>query len=138
MSNGRTEYEISYRIGRLGNEEIDPYQFIAERLPENGKPSGAAQVLVTRNERLEVTEVEEVREGEDDERARRIKEAGSSGEELETTVTSRYEGYREDDFTYLQIDVGHVPVGVHRLSVRVKDVKTGQVATREETFRVIE
>ena len=33
---GRTEYEISYRIGRLGKEEIDPYLFIAERLPENG------------------------------------------------------------------------------------------------------
>ena len=135
---GRTEYEISYRIGRLGNEEIDPYLFIAERLPGNGTPSGAAQVHVTRNERLEVTEVEEVRGGEDDERARRIKEAGSSGEELETTVTSRYEGHREDDFTYLQIDLGHVLVGVHRLSVSVKDVKAGQVATREEMFRVIE
>ncbi len=135
---GRTEYEISYRIGRLGAEEIDPYVFIAERLPGNGKPSGAAQVHVTRNERLEVTEVEEVRDGEDDERARRIEETGPGGEGLKTTVTSRYQGHREDDFTYLQIDLGHVPVGVHLLSVRVKDVKTGQVATREELLRVIE
>ena len=61
-----------------------------------------------------------------------------SKEGAETTVSSLYEGSREDDFTYLQIDLGHVPVGVHRLSVRVKDMKTGQTATREELFRVIQ
>ncbi len=135
---GRTEYEISYRIGRPGEDEIDPYLFLAQRLPENGKSSGAAQVSVTRNERLEVTEVKEVREPGDDEEARRIKEKARSQEGLETTVTSRYEGDREDDFTYLQIDLDHVPVGVHRLTVRVKDVHTGQTAAREELFRVIE
>ena len=119
---GRTEYEISYRIGRPGEDEIDPYLFIAQRLPDDGMFSGAAQVSVTRNEKLEVTEVKEVREPDDDEEARRIKEMGRSREGLETTVTSRYEGYREDDFTYLQIDLGNVPEGVHRLSVRVRDM----------------
>ncbi|MDE2998867.1 MAG: GWxTD domain-containing protein [Gemmatimonadota bacterium] len=135
---GRTEYEISYRIGRPGEDEIDPYLFIAQRLPGNGKSSGATQVSVTRNERLEVMEVKEVREPDDDEEARRIKEMARSQEGLETTVTSRYEGDREEDFTYLQIDLGHVPVGVHRLTVRVTDTKTGQTAAREELFRVIE
>ena len=135
---GRTEYEISYRIGRPGEDKIDPYLFLAQRLPGDGKSSGAARVSVTRNERLEVTEVKEVREPDDDEEARRIEELARSQEGLETTVTSRYEGLRVDDFTYLQIDLGHVPVGVHRLSVRVKDVKAGQVATREEMFRVID
>ena len=135
---GRTKYEISYRIGRPGEDEIDPYLFIAQRLPGNGKSSGATQVSVTRNERLEVMEVKEAREPDDDEEARRIKEMARSQEGLETTVTSRYEGDREDDFTYLQIDLDHVPVGVHRLSVRVKDLHTGQIAAREELLWVIE
>ena len=135
---GRTAYEISYRIGRPGDEEIDPYLFMAQRLPGDGEASNVAQVNVTRNERLEVTDVTEVREPEDDEQARRIKDMARSKEGAETTVTSRYEGSREDDFTYLQIDLGHVPVNVHRLSVRVKDMKTGQTATREELFRVIQ
>ena len=135
---GRTQYEISYRIGRPGEEEIDPYLFVAQRLPGEGEASNVAQVNVTRNEKLEITLVEEAREPEDDEQARRIREMARSGEGAETTVTSRYEGYEEDDFTYLQIDLSHVPVGVHRLSVRVKDTKTGQTATREELFRVVE
>ena len=135
---GRTAYEISYRIGRLGKEEIDPYLFMAQRLPGEGEASNVAQVNVTRNEKLEITLVEEAREPEDDEQARRIREMARSGEGAETTVTSRYEGSRKDDFTYLQIDLSHVPVGVHRLSVRVRDTKTGQTATREELFRVIE
>ena len=135
---GRTEYEISYRIGRPGEAEIDPYLFIAQRLPENGESSGAARVSMTRNEKLEVTEVKELNEPDDDEEAGRIKEMARSREGLETTVTSRYEGDRKDDFTYLQIDLDHVPAGVHRLSVRVADVKTGQTAAREALFRVIE
>ena len=135
---GRTAYEISYRIGRPGEEEIDPYLFVAQRLPGEGEASNVAQVNVTRNEKLEITLVEEAREPEDDEQARRIREMARSGEGAETTVTSRYEGSRKDDFTYLQIDLSHVPVGVHRLSVRVRDTKTGQTATREELFRVIE
>ena len=47
-------------------------------------------------------------------------------------------GDREDDFTYLQIDLSHVPAGVHRLSVRLKDMHTGREAAREALFRVIE
>ena len=70
--------------------------------------------------------------------ASRIKKLGRSKEGVETTITARYEGDREDDFTYLQIDLSHVPVGVHRLSVRVKDVHNDQVVSRHALFRVIE
>ena len=45
---------------------------------------------------------------------------------------------RENDFTYLQIDLSHVPAGVHRLSVRLKDMHTGQEASRDVLFRVID
>ncbi len=135
---GRTAYEISYRIGRPGEEEIDPYLFVAQRLPGDGDASTAAQVIMTRNEKLEVMRVNEVLDREEDEIGGWIKETGGKGQDAETTITSRYEGSREDDFTYLQIDLSHVPVGVHRLSVRVRDTKTGQTATREELFRVIQ
>ena len=57
----------------------------------------------------------------------------------ETTVTVRYEGDRADDFTYLQIALDSVPVGVHRLSVELKDLNSaGQGDGRRVLFRVIE
>ena len=43
-----------------------------------------------------------------------------------------------NDFTYLQIDVAQVPVGVHKLTVTVRDVRTAQAAERNVLFRVIE
>ncbi len=93
---------------------------------------------MTRNEKLEVMRVNEVLDREEDEIGDWIKETGGNRQGTETAITSRYEGSRGDDFTYLQIDVRHVPVGVHRLSVRVKDMHTRQMATREELFRVVE
>ncbi len=41
-------------------------------------------------------------------------------------------------FTYLNIDVTHVPAGIHRLTVTVRDRKTGQTAERNVLFRVVE
>ena len=75
---------------------------------------------------------------EEDEIASRIKKMGRSKGGVETTITARYEGDREDDFTYLQIDLSHVPAGVHRLSVSVRDVHNDQVVSRDTLFRVIE
>ena len=74
----------------------------------------------------------------EDKLASRIKKMGRSKEGVETTITARYEGNREDDFTYLQIDLTHVPVGVHRLSVSVRDMHNDQVVSRDALFRVIE
>ena len=170
---GRTEYEISYRIGRPEQKKIDPYLFLAQRLPEGGTQLEVTREIRTRDTGIRrpvrATEEEyEPHEGlpvpppvvipgyfdaprkeevtyrarfvfpEEDELASRIKKMGRSKGGIETTITALYEGDREDDFTYLQIDLSHVPAGVHRLSVRVKDMHTGQMATREEMFRVIE
>ena len=96
---GRTEYEISYRIGRPGEEEIDPYLFVAQRLPGDGDASAAAQVIMTRNEKLEVMRVNEVLDREEDEIGDWIKETGGNRQGTETAITSRYEGSRGDDFT---------------------------------------
>ncbi|MDE3258736.1 MAG: GWxTD domain-containing protein [Gemmatimonadota bacterium] len=170
---GRSEYEISYRLGRPEQKKIDPYLFLAQRLPEGGR-----QLEVTREIRTQETGIrrpvrasgreEELQGGlpvtppvvvpdyfdaqkrdevtyrarflfpDEDELPSRIKKMGKSRAGVETTITARYEGDREDDFTYLQIDLSHVPAGVHRLSVTVKDMHTGQIAARETLFRVIE
>ena len=170
---GRAEYEISYRIGRPGREEIDPYLFMAERLPQSGKrlevafeqesrrrkigrqarlpideDQAPAGVFVTsrnvtpdlfeRGREEEVTYRVRYVFPEANELASRIRKMGRSKEGVETTITARYEGDREDDFTYLQIDLSHVPAGVHRLSVRVRDLHNGQEVSRDALFRVIE
>ena len=135
---GRTEYEISYRIGRPGEERIDPYLFTAQRLPGNGKPSRTPDVIVTRNHKYEVLHVSEGMRDREDEIALLMKEIEKDTQGTQTTITSRYEGDRTDDFTYLQIDLSHVPAGVHRLAVRLKDMHTGQEASRDALFRVID
>ena len=170
---GRTEYEISYRIGRPEQKKIDPYLFLAQRLPEGGTQLEVTREIRTRDTGIRrpvrATEEEyEPHEGlpvppqevvpdffdaqrkdeltyrarfvfpNEDELASRIKKLGRSKEGVETTIAARYEGDREDDFTYLQIDLSHVPAGVHRLSARVKDMHTGQMVSRDELFRVIE
>lgn len=135
---GRTAYEISYRIGRPGEKKIDPYLFTAQRLPDNGKPLRTPDVIVTRNHKYEVLHVSEGMRDLEDEIALLMKEMEKDTQGTQTTITSQYEGDREDDFTYLQIDLSHVPAGVHLLSVSVKDMHTGHEAAREALFRVIE
>ncbi len=172
---GRTEYEISYTIGNTEQRKIDPYLFVAQRLPQGGRQLEVSRVSRTRESGMrrpprvsEEEEEEQRRQGlpvvqqqvvpdyfdakrkeeltyrarfvfpEEDRLASRIKRMGRSKEGVETTITARYEGDREDDFTYLQIDLSHVPAGVHLLSVRLKDMHTGQEAAREALFRVID
>ncbi len=170
---GRTEYHIAYRIGRPEQKKIDPYLFLAQRLPEGGRRLEVMRDIrtvetgVRRAERavdeedepqgdLPVTTPVEVPDyfdaqkrdevtyrarfvfPDEDELASRIKKMGRSKEGVETTITARYEGDREDDFTYLQIDLTHVPAGVHRLSVTVKDFHNDEVVSRDALFRVIE
>ncbi len=170
---GRTEYEISYQIGRPKPEEIDPFLFMAQRLPDGdvqleltraraihrGEPGLPARLamdedqtppgvfvpgryvspdLFERGREEEVTYRVRYVFPQEDELASRIKRMGRSKEGVETTITARYEGSREDDFTYLQIDLSHVPAGVHRLSVRIRDVHNDDVVSRDVLFRVID
>lgn len=64
-------------------------------------------------------------------------EGAERAAKMETSVTARYAGDRRDDFTYLQIDVGQMPAGVYKLTVAVKDARTGQTVARETLFRVV-
>ena len=56
----------------------------------------------------------------------------------ETTVTADYLGNREDEFTYLQIDVNQVPEGIYQLTVLAKDKRTDQTDRKYVYFRIIE
>ena len=58
--------------------------------------------------------------------------------DLTRTVTANYEGNREDDFTYLQIDVNQVPEGVYQLTVLARDKRTDQTDRKHVYFRVVE
>ncbi len=170
---GRTEYQIAYRIGRPEQKKIDPYLFLAQRLPKGGRrlqitrEIRAVETGMRRPERVTEEENEPQEElpvtapmvvpdyfdaqkrdevtyrarfvfPKADELASRIRKKGRSKAGVETTITARYEGDRVDDFTYLQIDLTHVPAGVHRLSVTVKDFHNDEVVSRDTLFRVIE
>ena len=58
--------------------------------------------------------------------------------DLTRTVTADYEGNREDDFTYLQIDVNQVPEGIYQLTVLAKDKRTDQTDRKYVYFRIVE
>ena len=151
---GRTEYEIAYRLGPPRKREIDPALFASLDLTE-----AEGRVEVERIRRRDASGIrggEETADVEDEagtdggdyrvryvlpERNRlsqEVREQFEKGRGTETAVTARYEGNRADDFTYLQIDVGRLPVGVYRLTVVVRDVRTEGVAERTALFRVAE
>ena len=52
------------------------------------------------------------------------------------TVTANYEGTRENDFTYLQIDVNQVPEGIYQLTVLAKDEQTEQTDMQRTSISV--
>ena len=75
---------------------------------------------------------------EEDRITRLIEEMTPEGRGMERSVTAQYDGDRRDDLTYLEIDIAEMPVGVHKLMVTVKDVRTEQIAERDVLFRVVE
>ena len=70
--------------------------------------------------------------------AQDLKIERSQDSDVIRTVTANYEGNREDDFTYLQIDVNQVPEGIYQLMVLAKDKQTEQTDSRYVFFRVVE
>ena len=143
---GRTQYEIAYRIGRPKDKEIDPALFWDLDLPE-----GTLEIRqVSRTNRGEDGMGVSTEDAFDYEVTYRVPRRNLIGEWMkkntrswfrkiaETTITARYEGDREEDFTYLQIDVAQVPAGIHKLTVTVKDDRTGKTCERNMLFRVVE
>ena len=55
-----------------------------------------------------------------------------------TTVNISYIGNRADEFTYLELDIGEMPSGIHKLNLIVKDLNTDQTVERSALFRIVE
>jgi hypothetical protein len=129
---GRTHYDISYRLGLPNKKEIDPAFFDAQDLPQGElvisphfDESGATNYDV----QYKLPERNQLAQA-----ASRIR---NTGNRIETTVSSEYEGDQSNDFTFLEIDVSQVPEGIYRLTVSVKDVQSKQTVEKELLFRIV-
>ena len=140
---GRTKYRISYRLTQPERDDIAPERFAALDAPGTGATMEIQTIVGESMDsgqdakhpvsyRVKYILPERNKISEEIEAASRLRKGA------ETTVTARYQGYKNDDFTFLQIDASRAPAGFHKLVVTVKDLYTGQIAERHVVFRVIE
>ena len=160
---GSTQYEISYTIGKPEVDTLSPILFASQSLIET---MGKTEIDL-RSGQTDYTDTQGLQPGrsEDSEvnsrafadslmlgetrvytsggqvhhiAAESLKIERSRHGDLTRTVTADYEGNREDDFTYLQIDVNQVPEGIYQLTVLAKDKQTDQTDKKYVYFRVVE
>ena len=157
---GSTQYEISYTIGKPEVDALSPTLFASQSLIET---MGKTEIDL-RSEQTDDIEAQGLQAGrsEDSEGgfadslmlgettvytsggqvhhipAEDLKIKRSKDGDLTRTVTANYEGNREDDFTYLQIDVNQVPEGIYQLTVLAKDKRTDQTDKKYVYFHVVE
>ena len=158
---GSTQYEISYTIGKPEVDTLSPTLFASQSLIEtmgkteidlrSGQTTEAQGLQTNRSADSEVgisAFADSLMWGEtkvytsggqvhyipaEDLKIKRSKDGN-----LTRTVTANYEGNREDDFTYLQIDVNQVPEGIYQLTVLAKDKQTDQTDRKYVYFRIVE
>ena len=160
---GNTQYEISYTIGKPEVDTLSPTLFASQDLIET---MGKTEIDL-RNEQADQIAAENLQTGrsQDSEEsssvfpdsdiwgetrvytsggqvhhiaAEGLKINRSKDGDLTRTVTANYEGNREDDFTYLQIDVNQVPEGIYQLTVLAKDKQAEQTDKKYVYFRIVE
>jgi len=120
---GRTKYEISYSISKPEVDVISPELFASQKVVDM---LGETEIDVSGIAKLHHTEAEGLK----------IKK--SEGEDVMRTVAAEYEGNKENDFTYLQIDMNPIPAGIYQLTVVAKDTRTDSTDTRAIYFKVAE
>ena len=159
---GNTQYEISYTIGKPEVNTLSPSLFASQSLIAT---MGKTEIDL-RSGQTDYTEAQGLQTGrsQDSEEsssvfpdsdiwgetrvytsggqvhhiaAENLKIKRSKDGDLTRTVTANYEGNREDDFTYLQIDVNQVPEGIYQLTVLAKDKQTEQTDRKYVYFRVV-
>ena len=160
---GSTQYEISYTIGKPEVDTLSPTLFASQSLIETlGKTeidlrSGQTDHIVAEDLQTGQSQDDDVLDNvfPDSDIWGETKVYTSGGQvhhiaaeglkikrskegDLTRTVTANYEGNREDDFTYLQIDVNQVPTGIYQLTVLAKDKRTDQTDRKHVYFRVVE
>ena len=160
---GNTQYEISYAIGKPEVDALSPTLFAPQDLIETmGKTeidleSGQTDYIAAQGLQTEQSQDDDVLDSvfPDSDIWGETKVYTSGGQihhiapeglkikrskdgDLTRTVTANYEGSREDDFTYLQIDVNQVPAGIYQLTVLAKDKQTDQTDRKYVYFRIVE
>ena len=158
---GSTKYEISYTIGKpevgtlsptlfasqnviemMGKTEIDLRSGIADHIAAEGLPGGRSQdsdeiSIFADSDIWGETKVYTSGGQVQHIAAEGLKIKRSKDGDLTRTVTANYEGNREDDFTYLQIDVNQVPEGIYQLTILARDKRTEQTDRKYVYFRII-
>ena len=158
---GSTRYEISYTIGKPEVDTLSPTLFASQNLIET---MGKTEIDLRSGQTAEAQGLQTGRSEDDEEGSSAFADSLMLGEtkvytsggqvhhipaedlkikrsrqgDLIRTVTANYEGNREDDFTYLQIDVNQVPEGIYQLTVLAKDKRTEQTDRKYVYFRVVE
>ena len=117
---GRTHYQISYTISKPEVDTVSPALFMSQKVLDTLGKTEINRGLVHHIETQDL----------------KIKRSQDS--DVIRTVTADYEGNREDDFTYLQIDVNQVPEGIYQLTVLAKDEQTDQTDMRRVYFYIVE
>ncbi|MBT3605693.1 MAG: hypothetical protein HN521_21730, partial [Candidatus Latescibacteria bacterium] len=124
---GRTDYDVSYRVGWPRDEEVDASLFLALEKSD-------AQLLITKSglapDGFRNYQVNYVLP----EQPHLVQKRGNN--DTETEVTVNYEGDRTNEFIYMNIDLSQVPVGIHQLHVTVRHM--GNRISRQMYFRVME
>jgi len=140
---GRTQYELSYQLSVPDQNEIDVKKFSALNHTQGHLEIESligSDALIGNNENFAQNEavyrvkyiLNKHREAETVERA------NFDDEHIATKISAEYEGSKQDDFTYLQLDLAEVPAGVHKLSVKIQDHLNYHIQERDIIFRVLE
>ena len=160
---GSTQYEISYTIGKPEVDTLSPTLFASQDLIDTmGKTeidlqSGQADQIAAEDLQTGQSQDDDVLDSVFPDSdiwgetkvytsggqvhhiaAEGLKIKRSKDGDLTRTVTANYEGNREDDFTYLQIDINQVPEGIYQLTVLAKDKQTEQTDRKYVYFRIVE
>jgi len=137
---GRTKYDISYRVGMPNKEEVNPALFdaismdafqgrldvIREEVDDTdwgdlSGPNVTVHFVVPERNRLSAS-LEQLRQ---------------KGQQGGMVISSEYAGNQKDDFTFLEINLADIPVGIYKLTVTATDAQNKQRVRRSELFRVI-
>ena len=157
---GSTQYEISYTIGKPEVDTLSPTLFASQNLIET---LGKTEIDLRSGQTAEAQGLQTGRPEDGEEGRSAFPDSLMLGEtkvytsggqvhhipaeglkinrsrqgDLTRTVTANYEGNRENDFTYLQIDVNQVPEGIYQLTVLAKDKRTEQTDRKYVYFWVV-
>jgi hypothetical protein len=159
-TNGRTAYEVSYTLSRPDPSEVDLRLFpelggtpkdIARRKPpvravvyRPGIDTWGGSSSLFRPPALDGQVVEYRVEYQAEARDNRqltpeqARELGLTRKSFSTTVTLRYEGERTEEPRTLRVDVRQAEMGLQKLGLTVKDLRTGAQASGWTLVRVVE